>query len=378
MTTSLTIIRDYRQFRTLKDDWNRLVERNYSSGVWLRHEWYDCWWQAFGGNAQMFVVTMSDNEQLAAVLPLLIIPMSIKGSRQRVLRFMENGITPRSNFIIPDITGAKLKAIWTEIFAHSAEWDLAILANIEQGNVGYEQWREYLDANQVRHVELPERVSPFIRIDTDIATVRAGFGKRLKRNLSNVRNRLERSGGFSLVCCSTPDEVQIGLKEAFEVSANSWKGRLGKNIGGNKEREFFYRSIAMALVQQGRVRIWLLRHKERTIAYEYTLHDRDHVLLLAIDYNLEFAAFSPGSVLRNLVLEQLAGRQFRIYDFSGTNYDYKLHWTRSVRPHSQFWIFHSGLKSRLLYLIKAKVLPAFERAAAKTPPPQDSEADGEE
>ena len=100
----IKIITDYQEFRALKDEWNRLLEDNFSRGIWLRHEWYDCWWQAFGEGAELFVVVMYENSRLTAAIPLMIMPMRIKGIRQRVLRFIENAITPRSNFVFPGIS----------------------------------------------------------------------------------------------------------------------------------------------------------------------------------------------------------------------------------------------------------------------------------
>ena len=57
----IKIISDYQEFRALKDEWNRLLENNFSRGIWLQHEWYDCWWQAFGKGAELFVVVMYED-----------------------------------------------------------------------------------------------------------------------------------------------------------------------------------------------------------------------------------------------------------------------------------------------------------------------------
>ena len=108
MTADIKIISDYQDFRALKADWNRLLEKCPTAGVWQRHEWYDCWWQAFGANAQMFVVTLTKEGRLKAILPLMIVPMRIKGVRQRTLRFIENGITPRSNFLNSENSGNRV------------------------------------------------------------------------------------------------------------------------------------------------------------------------------------------------------------------------------------------------------------------------------
>ncbi len=378
MKTEIRVITDYQEFCGLKDEWNRLLDANFSSGVWQRHEWYDCWWRAFGGGAQMFIVTMRDGIELSAVMPFMIVPMRIKGLKQRVLRFIENGITPRSSFLMPEVSAERLALVWSEIFRCSSQWDLAILANIEQGNLGYDEWRGYLKENAVRQVELPERTSPYLTLSDGWEAIWNGFGRNLRRNLNRARARLAKDGSYELVECVSPQEVLGALGYCYEISKLSWKGQRGIDMAGNDRRTRFYDLITEAATANGWINIWLLKFRDRTIAFEYAFEKNGHVLPVAADYDPEFKQYSPGTVLRSLVLERLCSRNMTTYDFGGTVYDYKLFWTKRLRPHSQFWVFHSGLKSRLFYLIKAKLLPALERRKKPTPATEQMEANGEE
>jgi CelD/BcsL family acetyltransferase involved in cellulose biosynthesis len=377
MAYRVDIIRSRSEFLAIRGEWNSLLEDNFSKSVWLRHEWYDCWWQAFGEGAELFVVVMYENDRLVAAIPLMIVPMRIKGFRQRVLQFMENGITPRSSFIIPGISVEKLKVLLDEILRRATSWDLAILNNIAHDDPGYRCAKDSFDRYGVRYLESPQRVSPYIQLSAGWEAVRAGFGKRLKRNLSNMTNRLSREGEFSLVTFSDASDLPRALSICEEISRRSWKGEIGKDISGTANRAKFYRLITAAATDHGWATIWFLKLNDKFIAFEYGLAVDDHLLLLAIDYDLEFRQFSPGTVLRSLVLEQLIKRGMTTYDFAGTVYDYKLYWTKQLRLHSQFWVFHSGMKSRMLYLIKAKLLPAIERLKSKSQVTEQAEIHGE-
>jgi CelD/BcsL family acetyltransferase involved in cellulose biosynthesis len=378
LMSDIKIITDYQEFRALKDEWNRLLEDNYSKGVWLRHEWYDCWWQAFGEGAKLFVVVIYENGRLTGVIPLMIVRMRIKGMRQRVLQFMENGITPRSGFIIPGMSVEKLKVLLDEIFRRTTSWDLAILNNIAHDDPSYRCAKDSFDRCRVRYVENPQRLSPYIQLSAGWEAVRASFGKRLKRNLSNMTNRLSREGEFALVTFSDASDLPKALSICEEISKRSWKGEAGKDMSGNDSRAKFYRLITAAAMENGWATIWFLKLNDKLIAFEYGLAVDDYLLLLAIDYDLEFRQFSPGTVLRSLVLEQLIGRGITTYDFAGTVYDYKLYWTKTLRPHSQFWVFHSGIKSRILFVVKGKILPAIERMKARSRVTEQTEIPGED
>ena len=378
MTAEIMIISDYQEFRTLKSEWNRLLAECATPGVWQRHEWYDCWWQAFGANAQMFVVTLTNESRLEAILPLMIMPMRIKGVRQRTLRFIENGITPRSSFLISENSAAKLALLWGEVFKHSSRWDLAVLANFEQGSTGYDEWLSFLRARKTRFVELPERISPYLDLTAGWEAVQSGFGRNLRRNLNRAKSRLSKEAPFELVECVSSGDVRSVLQHCYDISKVSWKGQQGVDMGGSEQRTKFYDLITEAAIANGWINIWLLKIGERYAAFEYAFESNGYVLPVAADYDPEFRQSSPGTVLRSLVLERLCERGMSTYDFAGTIYDYKLFWTKKLRPHSQFWIFHSGLKSRLLYQLKSRVFPALERLKAKKIPKEEAEADGDE
>ncbi len=355
------LIEDAASFLALAPEWNAMAARRTEPGAWYRFDWFRCWWDAFGKTADLKLICSYRDGRLTAVAPLMLVRMRLKGFNFRVLKFIENGITPRSEFIGEALGTDEVAAVWRAALEFAPQWDFMLLNNVAHTGPTIQLLRDHLARNRIRHVELDDRFSPYIRLDNGREAVRSGMGKRLKRNLSNARNRLERAGGFTVETCAVPDEIARGLEQAIAISRKSWKGRLGKDMGGTRQRLEFYSQIAQAFMHDGRVRIWLLRHRDQAIAFEYALIDRGHLLLLAIDYDQDFAEFSPGTLLRSLVLEQLVDTGLSYYDFSGTNYDYKLHWTRNVRPHSQFWIFHDGLKSRLLYFMKSRILPALEK-----------------
>ncbi len=378
MTAEINIISEYQKFRDLQSEWNQLLAKCSTNGVWQRHEWYDCWWQAFGANAKMFVVTLTANGRLEALLPLMIVPMRIKGVRQRTLRFIENGITPRSDFLILENSNANLALLWEEVFKHSSQWDLAILANFEQGTTLYGSWVSLLRQRNTRFVELAERISPFLDLTVGWEAVQGGFGKNLRRNLNRAKTRMSKETPFELIECVSSGDVRTALQHCYEISKVSWKGQQGVDMGGSEQRTKFYDLITEAAIANGWINIWLLKIGDRYAAFEYAFESNGYVLPVAADYDPEFRQSSPGTILRSLVLERLCQRGMNTYDFAGTIYDYKLFWTKKLRPHSQFWIFHSGFKSRLLYQLKSRVFPALERMKARKIPKDEAEADGDE
>ena len=67
---------------------------------------------------------------------------------------------------------------------------------------------------------------------------------------------LAERGRYHVVDYAAAD-AKAALDLAFQVSANSWKGRSGSHMTGTAAREAFYRDITASFSEKGQVRIWI-------------------------------------------------------------------------------------------------------------------------
>lgn len=345
------VIKSFEDFHSLRDDWNSLVANQAPSKIWLTHDWYDCWWRSFGGSQRLYIVTVHRDGRLVAIAPLMIQELKIKGVRQRVLSFIENGLSPRSQLIVDKSADNVIDAMWDELRSRKGEWDLARFKNFEAIDE-LEQFREYMSKRGIKYVQQDDRQSPFIDLSSGWNQVQEGFGKWLRRNLRRGQKRLSRDAELGFEVIRETADLRRGLDICFDISDRSWKGEEGVAMAGRKARaEFFQRLVENPLIAES-VRMYLLKQNSAYIAFELMLEYGGHGLALAADYDLEHRKNSPGSILKSFILEHQIENGIRVYDFDGTLYDYKMYWTDRVRPHFELWIFHSGFKSRFMYLAK--------------------------
>jgi len=341
--------------------------------LWLTHEWYRCWWESFAGESRLCILAVWRDDRLVGVAPFMLRNLKIKGLQQKVISFIENGISPRSELIVDPGEEGVVDAICRALRRQRKLWDVGWFKNFEEVET-LGEFRSSLSSQRYKYVESCGRQSPYIDLRRSWDEIRGSFGKWLKRNLNRGQRRLTQESSFGLEVLTAAGDLPQGLMTCFDVSNRSWKGKEGVGMTSQTARAEFFKRLVVDRQLASYVRIYLLRRHSECIAFELILEQRGHALALSADYDLQYRKNSPGSVLKSLILQQQIANGVRVYDFDGTLYDYKMYWTDKIRRHSELWIFHSGFRSRALYFAKRWFRSMEEQRASKStqgsePPP---------
>ncbi len=358
-----------RPSTSLETDWNDLLERSELECAWLTHQWLDAWWRAFGAEALMFVPTVWRENRMIAAAPMMVVEAKAMRQKCRVLRFMENGITPRSQFLVAPEAADGLDLLWSLIESSRKEWDLAILANVPHQGPLLDAWRTTLTGSRLQFIEIPDRQSPFIDLSEGFQTFLKSISSKQRENIKASRSRLSKRGTIDVRTCNGTDELLDALEICFAISGRSWKAATGSDLASRSAHQAFYRALAEDPSFRDRLHVKILTLDDRPVAFNAVVQSGQTVTGLATDYDLELRQASPGVYLLSRLLEDLSEIGISRCDMAGQMYEYKLSWTKSFLPHSQFWLFHKGMKSRRLRLMKALVLRVrdTESQSAVTP-----------
>ena len=78
-----------------------------------------------------------------------------------------------------------------------------------------------------------------------------------------------------------------------------------------------------------------------------------------------FAQYSPYHLLFSMVLQNAFETGLEEFDFLGVSDDWKLEWTREIRPHHWLYVFPRALRASLIYRIKFQILPKLKQLRAQ-------------
>ncbi|MFH0926718.1 MAG: GNAT family N-acetyltransferase [bacterium] len=358
------LIDNFKDFLSLDKVWNNLLEKSPTDTVFLRHEWFNCWWKSLGKQKQLFIILVKKKEKIIGIAPLMISREPFRRILVRKVKFVADDNSFRCNFIIDNQDSKNRKkvieAIIDYIYKKQEMWDIVELENIPSGSFTSELIDVLASLKDKVYGIKRGLISPYIYINTNWDNYFSNRPKRLHKNIKNKSNRLSQANGYAIEEIKQSDNT---LSLIFEISAKSWKAREGKAITQLEERRDFFTNLSKIASSQGWLSIWLLKINNEPVAYEYQLKYKDTVCALRGDFKEDYKEYSPGSILEYYVIKHtiISNNNIKEYDLGGGCDFYKTNWTSNLRTHSIFLMFKYSFLSLTIYFLEFKIILPIKR-----------------
>lgn len=336
----------------LQPRWQDLAARTGRSAL-AGPAWTYCFSHAFTPGGQIHLHALYDGDSLAAVLPLQL---------QR--GFVRRWAAPRHPHqpvwtCAVDVTRT---GIAEEIVAHlltSADAiDLALLS----GHDAIGSALRGAAHAQVLDVTVEERhCEAIIDLSPPWPAFCSTLPEGLSRHLQKLR-QLERLGTVEFAELRDEDALDDTLTDCFAVEAAGWKGARGSAMQSHIATRRFYSTLVRAAAREGSLALYTLRLNRVLIAFELCLKSNARVDALKISYAPTMARYSPGNVLRTLVLrKEVEGGRMRIHHL-GLDSDWKRRWSTRVEPLYRLAICRRSLRARLMYRVWPRLREPLRRS----------------
>ncbi len=159
-----------------------------------------------------------------------------------------------------------------------------------------------------------------VEIDCDWDSYEKRLPKNHRQGLRRALRRLSSEGDvqFEMRSNVSDHEVEPWLQAAFELEDRSWKGAAGTSVLRSPGMFDVFVRNAEQLARWGQLELAALRLDGRMLAFVYGFRAKGVYFAHKIAYDESFAAFSPGQLLFNHILEQLhRDDETRALDFMG-------------------------------------------------------------
>jgi hypothetical protein len=159
-----------------------------------------------------------------------------------------------------------------------------------------------------------------VEIDSNWDIYQKRLPKSHRQSLPRALRRLACEGNVQFEMHSRLEvkDVEPWLQAAFDVENRSWKGTAGSSVLRTPGMFRFFVRHAEQLAQWGQLETAALRLDGQMLAFVYGFRAKGVYFAHKIGYDPRFAAFSPGQLLFNHILEQLHGDgETRALDFMG-------------------------------------------------------------
>jgi CelD/BcsL family acetyltransferase involved in cellulose biosynthesis len=356
-------IKDFDVFLNLEKDWNRIVKNSAHNTIFYRHEWFRCWWRAYGKNKQLFIVTIREGEELICLAPLMITKGKFRSLPVWKVEFIENDESPRCDFILSQEKDRLklIKSIVEFLLKSNQSWDLVFLRKIPKDSKTCKYLMNICSNEGLRVCMNQSLKSPFLRIACDWETFYKSTSQRFKKRIRSNRNRLKRLGAISFENYTGQKSMEQVLPEIFAVGKKSWKEKINKSISSTDQNRIFFSKIYTETSSNKWPSVWLLKVNDNAVAFEFHLHYEGEIHALRSEFNETYREYSPGSVLESYIVENIFRNGLKSYDMGGSADNYKTRWTKSFREHTDMIIFRKGFYPKFLSLIEKQLIPYIKR-----------------
>jgi len=168
-----------------------------------------------------------------------------------------------------------------------------------------------------------------VEIDHNWEAYRGRWSRGHRRRMVGAARQFAKAGGvtFEVNSLVKPEEVELWLRDGFDVEDRSWKGEAGSSVFRRGMFDFFVRQ-ARTLARWGQLELAFLKCGDRSVAFSYGMNAKGVYHMLKTAYDPEYASCSPGQFLVYNMLETLHREpRRRALDFLG-----EMEWQRRWKP----------------------------------------------
>jgi hypothetical protein len=159
-----------------------------------------------------------------------------------------------------------------------------------------------------------------IEIDHDWEGYKRRWSHKHRQQMARAARRLAALGDVQFAVHSqlAPEQVEFWLRRGFEVEDRSWKGEAGSSVLRTPGMFRFLVRQARQLASWGQLELAFLELDGCAVAFNYGMRAKGVYHSYKSGYDPQYAAFSPGNLLRYRVLQRLyAQSDCRAVDFMG-------------------------------------------------------------
>ena len=344
-----TLLRSAEQLRARAAAWDRLWESGDVTLPTVRAELVALWTEQFAPNSEFTAICVEKDQQLLAALPL--VGRTVRGLLP-VGDLTLNFWSPNGDLLAhpTDEGGEAFQAIAAAL--DESSWPLLYFDTVPYQTT---RWSRLIECLQKygHPVALHHRYTiGQVEIGDDFQRYLGQRSKQFMRALRKRLRRLQASGPLELEVGSQfdPAELTGQLREAFEIERRGWKGNAGTAVLDVPEVFDFYVRQARQLAAWNQLLLVFLVHRGKRIAFEMGWTAKGVYHSFKVGFDAEYRAFSPGHLLRLLLLERFhSQRGWRLVDFQGPMTEALAAWSTRSYEIGRLLISPKRARSRMLF-----------------------------
>lgn len=317
----------------LSDKWDELLIQSPEATVYLTYEWLDSWWIAFNESRELLVLGFYEPDgTLTGIAPFYRTSCPEHTGTKlpiRMLRFLGTGTgalsTSQSLIMRTGHEVAVVRRLLGWLSDSRSEWDLLDLHYMRAELPSTKLLVEELIRNRWFHVQ-NEGSHSIIPLPDKYETYLGSLSKKMRSELPYEHRRLLKNFKVDVRKVRTEAELPQAIDAMIQLNTQRWQARGKQGSFFSSERRAFVQEMSRQFLKLGWLDFWLLDLNGRPVAIEFGFRYGETFYPQWMALDSEYQAYSPGFVLKSLIIQELIRDGIRVYDFMGGNEPYKMRW----------------------------------------------------
>lgn len=376
----IDVISTVHEFDSIEQDWTSLI-KIVDAEIFQTFIWQRTWWEFFGENKPLHIITFKIKEQIIGILPMFIDQFYLMGKRiYRCLRMIGSLSMQPQNGVLPvDLALSD----YLSIIAHP-EYEGRILNKL----------RTYLNSvgnifDEILFNELPQKSSlftkliPFLKNENwDITKEQASLCPQIKfpetwKGLlsdlsSNARyqirrdiRKITRDNLFRVEIPSTSKEIEYSFQKLVVFHQERWQDLGMPGIFCDERILGFFREITLRFNEKGWLMLKNLTANGNLIAVDllFSFKKTTYLVQRGLDINSDYHQFGPGNALLYYVIKEELEKGMEVYDFLRGDESYKFRMANFLPVNQKISLTKQKLRPGLRYF--KKVLRGYNTSKIK-------------
>jgi len=315
-------VADVDSFLGLEAEWNTLLQRTRADTVFLTWQWQKAWWDCFGEEGRLAVLTARDRGELVALAPFYIAAPNGSLGTLRLIGGVE--VSDYLDLIVADNKeGPAYRALWEFLTSECAyPWrgmdlhnvpglsgTLESLATIAGGTDGVRVTRQVEDVCPV--ISLPPSWEDYLRLLT-------------KKQRHEIRRKLRKADREATVDWYYVEDEETLTREVEDFIALHQRSAAQKKEFMDQRMQRFFHRVASSAFDQGWLKLAFLVVNEVKAATMFCFDYNDSILVYNSGYDPRMhPSLSTGIVLLSYCIRDAIAKGRRTFDFLRGAEDYK-------------------------------------------------------
>ena len=322
---NFNVIRDLKEFASLSEEWNRLLEESASHVPFLRHEYLFTWWRTLGGgewkNGELYLVTgRREGGQLCGVAPLFFTE-----NQHGEAALMLLGSVEISDYLDIIAHPQELPAFLSELLAHLESvkdpgWKVLDFYNLLESSPTLPALKAAAEKRGWIYSEEKLKHCPYIPLPGDWETYLAGIDKKQRHEIRRKMRRIEESDvSVRWYILDKPEHLEAEIDDFLKLMAQD-----------DEKQDFLtevmrsqMRAMVNAAFEAGWLQLAFLEiNGEKAAGYLNFDYD-NHIWVYNSGMDSRFSPYSPGWVLLGYLLKWANDHGRQAFDFMRGDEEYK-------------------------------------------------------